>query len=43
MASFAAAIRDGAAPVATGAEGLKVLRLLDATYRAAAEGHEIVL
>lgn len=43
MASFIAAIRDGAQPVATGAEGLKVLRLLDATYRAAAEGHEIVL
>jgi predicted dehydrogenase len=43
MASFVAALRDGAAPVATGAEALQVLKLLDATYRSAAEGHEIAL
>lgn len=43
MASFAAALRNEAAPITTGAEAFQILRLLDATYRSAAEGREIAL
>jgi predicted dehydrogenase len=43
MARFVAAIREGAEPTATGQEALRVLELLDATYRSALEGREIVI
>jgi len=38
---FVAACRGEGAPLATGAEGLAVLRLLDAAYRSAAAGKEV--
>jgi predicted dehydrogenase len=38
---FVAACRGEGAPLATGAEGLTVLRLLDAAYRSAAAGKEV--
>ncbi|MEN9938287.1 MAG: hypothetical protein RLZZ387_4866 [Chloroflexota bacterium] len=40
---FVEAIRGTGAPLATGEEGLAVLKLLDAAYRSAAEGREVQL
>lgn len=42
MARFVAAIREDTEPTASGAEALQVLELLDATYRSATEGREII-
>jgi predicted dehydrogenase len=43
LAAFADAVRGTGQPLATGEEGLYILRLLDAVYRSAAEGREIQL
>jgi predicted dehydrogenase len=43
MARFVAAIRGEGEPTATGKEALIVLELLDAAYRSAADGREIIL
>ena len=43
MARFVGALRDGGEPTATGQEALRVLELLDATYRSASEGREITV
>ena len=43
MRHFAECVRDRAEPIATAAQGLEILRILDAVYRSAEEGREIVL
>lgn len=43
MARFVGAVREGAEPTAIGKEGLRILELLDATYRSASEGREITV
>lgn len=43
MARFVGALREGAEPVANGREALRVLELLDATYRSASEGREVTV
>ncbi|HWQ11676.1 MAG TPA: Gfo/Idh/MocA family oxidoreductase [Roseiflexaceae bacterium] len=43
LVRFTEAVRGQGTPLATGEEGLAVLRLLDAVYRSAAEGREIAL
>ncbi len=43
IGKFLTAVRGDGKPVADGADGLKVLRLLDATYRSAIEGRELPL
>ncbi len=43
MRHFTECVRDNTQPIATVDQGLEILRILDAVYRSAADGHEIVL
>ncbi len=43
MRHFAECVRNGAQPIATVEQGLEIARILDAVYRSAAEGREIIL
>ncbi len=43
LGRFVAACRGEGQPTATGEEGLHILRLLEATYRSAAEGREVAM